>query len=74
MLVGQDVEDLLLQLIGGHMISVLGRANEVVAHLLFFSPVRSVLGAVGLKDRVIWVFTGDGVKLEFNISIFGTQF
>lgn len=53
MLIGQDVEDLLLQLVGGHVISVLGRTDEVVAHLLFFSPVRSVLGAVGLKDGIL---------------------
>lgn len=49
-LIGQDVEDLLFQLVGGHMVSVLGRADEVITHFLLLSPVRSVLGAVGLKE------------------------
>lgn len=65
-LIGQDVEDLLLQLVGGHVISVLGRANEVVAHLLLLSPVGSVLGAVGLWDGVSQGFFF--VKIQLNIS------
>lgn len=51
MLIGQDVEDLLFQLVGGHMVSVLGRTDEVIAHFLLLSPVRSILGAVGLEEE-----------------------
>lgn len=50
MLVGQDIEDLLFQLVGSHVISVLGGADEVVAHFLLLSAVCSVLGAVGLEE------------------------
>lgn len=49
MLIGQDVEDLLFQLVGSHMISVLSGANEVIAHFLLLSPVGGVLGAVRLQ-------------------------
>lgn len=47
-LIGQDVEDLLFQLVSSHMISVLGSTDQVVAHLLFLSAVGSVLGTVRL--------------------------
>lgn len=67
-LIGQDVEDLLLQLVGGNVIPVLGCANEVVTHLLLLPPVRSVLGAVGLRQGrskgVVWVFTRRGEKIH----------
>lgn len=52
MLIGQDVEDLLLQLVSGHVVSVLGGADEVVAHFLLLPPVGGVLGAVGLEETV----------------------
>lgn len=48
-LIGQDVEDLLFQLISGHVISVLSCANEVITHFLLFPSVRSILGTVGLE-------------------------
>ena len=50
MLIGQDVEDLLFQLVSGHMISVLSGADEVIAHFLLLSPVGSVLGTVRLEE------------------------
>lgn len=50
MLVGQDIEDLLFQLVGSHVISVFGGADEVVAHFLLLSAVRGVLGTVGLEE------------------------
>lgn len=50
MLIGQDVEDLLFQLVGSHMISVFGGADQVVAHLLLFPAVCGVLGTVGLEE------------------------
>lgn len=50
MLVGQDIEDLLFQLVGSHMISVFGGADEVVAHFLLLSAVCGVLGTVGLEE------------------------
>lgn len=71
MLIGQDVEDLLLELVGGHVISVLGCANEVVAHLLLLPPVRSVLGAVGLREECskgVWVFTRRADKIQLKMS------
>lgn len=70
MLIGQDVEDLLLQLVGGHVISVLGRANKVVAHLLLLSPVGSVLGAVGLWDGTLQVFTRGASKYSLTLVQF----
>ena len=45
-LVGQDVEDLLLELIGCDVVTVLGGTNQVVTHLLFILPVSSILGTV----------------------------
>lgn len=48
MLIGQDVEDLLFQLVGGHVVSVFGGADQVVAHLLLLATVGGVLGAVRL--------------------------
>lgn len=48
MLIGQNVEDLLFQLVRSHVISVLSGADEVIAHFLLLSPVRSVLGTVRL--------------------------
>lgn len=72
-LIGQNVEDLLLQLVGGHVISVLGCANEVVAHLLLLPPVRSVLGAVGLREGCskgeVWVFTRRADKIRLKMSL-----
>lgn len=50
-LVGEDVEDLLLQLVRGHVVPVLGCADEVVAHLLLLSAVSSVLGALRLQGH-----------------------
>lgn len=54
MLIGQDVEDLLFQLVSGHMISVLRGTDEVIAHFLLLSPVRSILGTVGLQESGRW--------------------
>ena len=48
MLVGEDVDDLLDQLRGGDVVAVLGRTDEVVAHLLLVALLRRVLSAVGL--------------------------
>lgn len=48
-LIGQDVEDLLFQLVSSHMISVLSGTDEVIAHFLLLSPVRSVLSTVRLQ-------------------------
>ena len=50
MSVGQDVEDLLFELVGGHMISVLGSTDEVITQLLLLLPVRSILVTVGLEE------------------------
>lgn len=50
MLVGQDIENLLFQLVGSHMISVFGGANQVVAHFLLLPAVCGVLGTVGLEE------------------------
>lgn len=50
MLIGQDVEDLLFQLVRSHMISVLCSTDEVIAHFLLLSPVRGILGTVGLEE------------------------
>lgn len=50
MLVGQDIEDLLFQLVGSHVISVFGSADEVVAHFLLLPAVCGVLGTVGLEE------------------------
>lgn len=52
MLIGQDVEDLLFQLVGGHVVSVLGGADEVIAHFLLLSPVGGVLRTVGLQEKM----------------------
>ena len=38
-LVGEDVEDLLLELVGSHVVSVLSRADQVITHLLLLPPV-----------------------------------
>lgn len=51
MLIGQDVEDLLFQLVRSHMISVLGGTDEVVAHFLLLPAIHRVLGAVRLEER-----------------------
>lgn len=51
MLVGENVKDLLLELIGRHVVSVLGGADQVITHLLLFPSVCGVLGAVGLEVR-----------------------
>lgn len=51
MLIGQDVEDLLFQLVGSHMISVLRGADEVVAHFLLLPTIGCVLGTVRLEER-----------------------
>lgn len=50
MLIGQNVEDLLFQLVRSHMISVLCSTDEVIAHFLLLSPVRSILGTVRLEE------------------------
>lgn len=50
MLVGQDIEDLLFQLVGSHVIPVFGSADEVIAHFLLLSAVCGVLGTVGLEE------------------------
>lgn len=50
MFISQDVEDLLFQLIGSHMISVLGSTDQVIAHLLFLSPICRILSTVGLRE------------------------
>jgi len=51
MFVGQDVHYLLDQLRGGHVVAVLGRSDQVVAHLLLVALLRCVLSAVGLGTR-----------------------
>lgn len=53
MFIGEDVEDLLFQLIGCHMIAVFGGTDEVITHRLFFFPVCRVLCAVRLTE--IWM-------------------
>lgn len=50
MFIGEDVEDLLFQLVSGHMISVLSGTDEVIAHLLLLPAVCGVLGAVRLRQ------------------------
>lgn len=50
MFVGEDVDDLLPQLTGRHVIPMLGGADQVVAHGLFLSFLGSVLAAVRLKE------------------------
>lgn len=54
MLIGQDVEDLLFQLVGSHMISVLSGTDEVVAHFLLLPAIRRVLGTVRLEEGGRW--------------------
>ena len=51
MLVGEDVEDLLFQLVGCHVVPVLGSTDEVVTHLLLLSPVSSILCTLRLRGR-----------------------
>lgn len=50
MLVGQDIEDLLFQLVGSHVVAVFGGADEVVTHFLLLPAVCGVLGTVGLEE------------------------
>lgn len=50
MLIGEDVEDLLFELVGSHMVSVFGSADQVITHLLLLPPISSVLGTVGLME------------------------
>lgn len=54
MFVRQDVDDLLDELHGRHMVAVLGCPDQVVTHSLLLSLVRRVLGTCGLpwkKER-----------------------
>lgn len=51
MLIGQNVEDLLFQLVCSDVVSVLGSTDQVIAHLLLFPPVCGVLGTVGLLRK-----------------------
>lgn len=51
MLVGQDVDDLLDELGGGHVVPVFGRPDQVVAHLLLVPLLRGVLRTVGLWEK-----------------------
>lgn len=53
MLVRQDVVYLLDELGGCHVVAVLGRSDQVVAHLLLIPLLSRVLGTVGLgvKDK-----------------------
>lgn len=51
MFVPQDVDDLLDELHGRHMVAVLGRPDQVVAHSLLGSLVRRVLCTGGLASE-----------------------
>ena len=51
MLIGQDVKDFLFQLVGGHMVPVLGGTDQVITHLLLVLPVCGVLGTVRLEEE-----------------------
>lgn len=50
-LVGEDVDNLLLQLVGCDMVSAFGSSDQVVTHLLFFPSISSILGTMGLKGK-----------------------
>lgn len=54
MFVGEDVDDLLFELIGGDAVAVFSSADEVITHLLLLSPVYSVLRAVRLENEMEW--------------------
>lgn len=51
MFVGQDVDYLLDELCGGHVIAVLGRSDQVVAHFLLVSLLRRVLSTGRLRTK-----------------------
>lgn len=51
MFVCQDVDDLLDELHGRHMVAVLGCPDQVVTHPLLFPLVRRVLGTRGLVSK-----------------------
>lgn len=51
MFVCQDVDDLLDELHGRHMVAVLGCPDQVVTHPLLFPLVRRVLGTRGLASK-----------------------
>ena len=51
MLVGEDVDDFLLQLVGGDVVAVFGGTDEVITHLLLLPPVCGVLGTVRLEQE-----------------------
>lgn len=57
MFVGEDVDDLLDELGGRHVVSVLGGTDQVVAHFLLVALLGRVLSAVRLEE------TNGGVKL-----------
>jgi len=47
--VGQDVDDLLDELCGCHVVAVLGCADQVVTHFLLISFLCCILSTVGLE-------------------------
>lgn len=49
MFVREDVNYLLDELRGRHMVAVLGRTDQVVAHFLLVSLLRGILGAARLR-------------------------
>lgn len=51
MFVCQDVDDLLDELHGRHVVTVLGCPDQVVTHPLLFPLVRRVLGTRGLASK-----------------------
>lgn len=51
MFVGQDVDYLLDELRGRHVVAVLGRSDQVVAHFLLVALIGRVLSTVGLGKR-----------------------
>ena len=51
MFVSQDVDDLLDELCGCHMVAVLGGSDQVVTHFLLVSFLRCVLSAVRLQRK-----------------------
>lgn len=51
MFVRQDVHYLLDELRGRHMVTVLGRSDQVVTHFLLVSLLGSILGTARLRGR-----------------------
>jgi hypothetical protein len=73
MLIGEDVEDLLFELVGSYMVSVFGSADQVITHLLLLPPISSVLGTVGLwrehKEPFYYKHSHANIMLGVNIML-----